>query len=40
MVPIMRTYFEREEGKKILDEVENEDNLRRPWLSLDDLSLI
>ena len=28
LLPIMRTYFESEEGKKMLGEIENEDNLR------------
>ena len=28
LLPIMRTYFESEAGKKLLDEIENEDNLR------------
>ena len=28
LLPIMRTYFESEAGKKVLGEVENEDNLR------------
>ena len=29
LLPIMRTYFESEDGKKMLGEIENEDNLRR-----------
>ena len=28
LLPIMRTYFESEAGKKVLGEIENEDNLR------------
>lgn len=29
LLPIMRTYFESEEGKRMLDAIEHEDNLRR-----------
>lgn len=28
LLPIMRTYFESEEGKNVLGEIENEGNLR------------
>lgn len=29
LLPIMRTYFESDGGKKMLDAIEHEDNLRR-----------